>query len=49
MNKNISMFDIQRLFRYKHKDMVDLEKGLQEAQDGRSRSGPNFQITSFLW
>jgi len=26
-----------RKFRYKHKDMADLERGLQEAQDGRSR------------
>ena len=47
------LFDIQLLFRYKHKDMGDLEKGLQESQDGRSRSRPNFQITSLsllmLW
>ena len=28
--------------RYKHKDMADLEKGLQESQDGRSRSKRNF-------
>ena len=40
------MLDIQLLYRYKHKDMGDLEKGLQESQDGRSRS--NFQITSFV-
>merc|ERR1719167_1797371 len=26
-----------RKYRYKHKDMADLEKGLQESQDGRSR------------
>merc|ERR1711936_475596 len=26
-----------RKYRYKHKDMADLEKGLQDSQDGRSR------------
>ena len=47
INLFILLFDIQLLFRYKHKDMGDLEKGLQESQDGRSRSRSNFQIISF--